>query len=214
MIYNEYLQPSFENPRDYYWAQINKSLDAMTQRQDTKNKWINQFQNSLNKAATKLGVHTDSKEMNAQLCFKACQAVLMETVLTFGEPPHVAYALEYFNYAPTRFDLGENPRSVNIDQTSFYNRLLDRLENTLLTNVNSAILNNTSGSFSNTVVDLDKLRRDLKQTVNNFYSNNPEFKQSTDRMPELQSSINKMFSALSLNFDKKVRSNKNSTYGL
>ena len=31
-----------------------------------------------------------------------------DIVLTCGKVPHVAYALEYFMYAPTIFDLGEN----------------------------------------------------------------------------------------------------------
>lgn len=205
MIYSEYLQQTFDNPREYYWNQINKSLDAMTRSEDTKNLWINKFRNSLEKAATHLGVQINSKDMHAQLCFKACQALLMETVLTFGEPPHVAYALEYFNYAPTRFDLGENPRSVNIDQTSFYNRLLDRLETTLLTRVNASILNDGTGLVSNIIVDLDRLRRDLRVIVSTFYSNNPELKQSTNNMPKLQTSVNKVFSKISLEFDQKAR---------
>ena len=210
MLYNKYLNSTFDDPKDYYWGQIHQSLNSLTQREESKAAWINSIKKSLNEAAIKLNVPVDSKNMNAQLCFKACQAILMETVLTLGEPPHVAYALEYFNYAPTRFDLGENPRSVNISPSSFYNRLLDRLESTLLTKVNSALLNNSNNSFSNTIVDLDKIRRELRFTINDFYSSNPALKQSTNHIPPLQTKVKKIFSDLSLDFDKTV----NSSYSL
>lgn len=204
-MYNEYLSSTFDNPNQYYWAQINKSLSAMTKREETKTKWTNHFKESLNKEAFKLGVSVNDKKMNAQLCYKACQAVLMEMVYTFGKPPYVAYALEFYNYAPTRFDLGENPRSINQDSTSFYNRMLDRLEDTILTESNSAILCNSINDFSNTVVDLDLFRRELRQVVGSFYASHPELKESTNNIPELQDSVKKVLSNLSLSFDKKAR---------
>jgi len=205
-MYNEYLSSTFDNPNQYYWAQINKSLSAMTKREETKTKWTNHFKESLNKEAYKLGVPVNDKKMNAQLCFKACQAVLMEMVYTFGKAPHVAYALEFFNYAPTRFDLGENLRTVNSDTSSFYNKMLDRLEATLLTESNSAILCNSTNGYSNNVVDLDLLRNELKRVVENFYEENPELKQSTNHVPELQEFVKKILSNLSLSFDKKAKS--------
>lgn len=213
MLYNEYISTTLDNPNQYYWSQINKSLNAMTQKEATKTRWINHFNELLGKEAYKLGVAIDDKKMNAQLAFKACQAVLLEMVLTFGKPPHVAYALEYFEYAPTIFDLGESPRTVNLNQNCYYNRLLDRLEMTLLTECNSAILNNTSSSsVSSNIIDLDKLRRDLRQIVATFYANSPELKESTNHMPELQKTITRLFSNLSLEFNKKSQANKSSMY--
>ncbi|MBQ7798110.1 MAG: hypothetical protein IJ371_03205 [Clostridia bacterium] len=208
MVYSEYLTTTFDNPYDYYWKQINKSLDAMTKKEETKTKYINHFKSMLTKEAEKLGVDITSNKLLAQLCYKACQAVLMEAVLTFGKPPHVAYALEYFVYAPTLFDLGENTRSVNFDLSAYYNQLVTRLESTLTKECNANILNNVNGGISNNIIDLDRLRKDLRQIVATFYEHNPELKQSTDKMPELQYNVTKLFSKLSIEFDKKNKLNK------
>lgn len=204
---NEYITTTFNNPYDYYWEQINRSLDAMTKKEETKTRYINHFNEMLNKEAFKLGVNVRDNKMLAQLCYKACQSILLETVLTYGKAPHVAYALEYFMYAPTLFDL-ENSRAVNFDQNAYYNQLVMRLEATLTKECNAAILNNINSGISNTILDLDQLRRDLKYIVTSFYNKNPELMESTNHMPELQFEVNKLFSGLSIEFDNKNKLNK------
>lgn len=202
MFYNEYITTTSENPHKYYWKQINQSLDAMTKKEATKTKYIEHFNKLLQNEANKLGVRIDDNKMLAQLCYKACQSVLLEMVLTFGKPPYVAYALEYFMYAPTIFDLRENEKTVNLDLGAYYNRIVTRLETTLTKEQNANMLNK-----ANTVVDLNKLRSDLKQLVYAFYENHPELKQSTNHIPELQGKITKLFSNLSLEFDEKSKLN-------
>jgi len=208
MTYSPYLTTTFENPYDYYWKQIHTSLNAMTRKDETKKKYISNFEILLKEKALELGVNIRNKKMYPELCFKACQAVLLEVILTCGKPPHVGYALEYFYYAPTLFDLGENPTAINMDSSTFYNLLLDRLSDTLTSEVNSAILSNNNGGIANNILDLDKLRRYLKQIVATFYLNNPEIKASTNKQPELQNKVRKVFSNIAVEFNKKAAADK------
>ena len=113
---NEYLTTTIKNPYDYYWEQIDKSLSASTRNEDAKKRYRQSFEDALSEAASNIGIGVKDKKMYAQLCFKACQAVLVETIFSCGKPPYIGYALEYFVTAPTIFDLGENPRKINFNQ--------------------------------------------------------------------------------------------------
>ncbi len=206
-MYNSYLATTFEDAHQYYWNEINRSLNAMTQKEETKRKYLNHFKEVLQKEADRLDVSINSKQITAELCFKATQSILLETVLTYGKAPHVAYALEYFYYAPTFFDLGENLRAVNISSGAYYNQLVSRLKATLTKQCNATILNNI-GTSETTILDLGRLRQDLRRTVEDFYRQNPELEESSNHIPELQQKVNKIFSNLSLEFDKKTLNNK------
>lgn len=206
MSYNNYITTTYDNPYEYYWKQIDKSLAAMTNRDETKNKYRNHFKSLLNEKARELGVSMTDKAIYPQLCFKACQSILLEMVLTFGKPPYTAYALEYFVTAPSLFDLGENARTVNMDLDAYYNQLVIRLEETLTGTINSAILTHTDG-VDNTVLNLDKIREDLKSIVHKFYTNNPALLESTKANTALQKAVNKLFSNLSQELNQKASHN-------
>lgn len=205
---NNYITTTYDNPYEYYWKQIDKSLDAMTNKDTTKNKYRNHFKSLLNEKARELGVSMTDKEIYPQLCFKACQSILLEMVLTFGKPPYTAYALEYFVTAPSLFDLGENSRTVNMDLDAYYNQLVLRLEETLTGTINSAILTRTDG-IEHIVLNLDKIRENLKSIVHRFYKNNPALLESTKANTTLQKAVNKLFSNLSQELDQKASHNSN-----
>lgn len=208
MSYNNYITTTYNNPYEYYWEQIDKSLDAMTSKEETKNTYRNHFKSLLNEKARELGVSMTDKAIYPQLCFKACQSILLEMVLTFGKPPYTAYALEYFVTAPSLFDLGENPRAVNMNLNAYYNQLVLRLEETLTGTINSSTLT-TANNAEYTILNLDKIRKDLKNIVHKFYTNNPSLIESTKANPTLQKAVNKLFSTLSQELDQKASHNSN-----
>ena len=208
MPYNrdKYITTIYSDPYEYYWEQINDSISAIPTKEKQKKIYIDNFKTMLAEAAAEMKVNVRDKKMLTQLCYKACQAILFEIVFSTGKPPHVAYALEYFEYAPTIFDLGDNPRVVNWDDKSYYHKLVKRLWDTLNKECNSSILNNIHSKSFNNVLDLEQLRADLKRVVARFYTYNPELRESTDHILELQHQVTTIFSTISREFDKKAKS--------
>ncbi|MBQ7287828.1 MAG: hypothetical protein IJW73_08725 [Candidatus Gastranaerophilales bacterium] len=205
---NEYLTTTTESPYNYYWEQIDKSIAATSPNEERQKMLRKAFEDKIQGKANERNLNVKDKQMYAQLCFQACQAVLFEAVLTFGKPSFVAYALEYFVYAPTIFDLGKNPKKVNWDPMSYYNQLLRELENVLEGDLCSPILNNKFSSSTYNVLDVDTLRHNLRKAIDKFYANNPETKESTNNNPELQSKISAIFSNLNTEFKNHTSKNK------
>lgn len=212
MPYNKdkYITTIYSDPYEYYWKQINDSINALPTKEKQKKIYIDNFKTMLAEAATEMNVDVRDKKMLTQHCYKACQAILFEIVFTTGKStkkhPYVAYALEYFEYAPTIFDLGDNPHVVNMDDRSYYHKLVKRLWDILNKEFNSYILNNINSKNFNNVLDLDRLRDDLKKIIAKFYAYHPELSESTDHIPELQKQVNMIFSNISHEFDNKVKS--------
>ncbi len=191
------------NPNKYYWAEIEKSLVAITgKNQQLKEDQVILYTRLLQQEAEKKGVSLNHKEMQAELCLRACKTVLLEAVLTFGKPFDVAYALEYFKYAENLFEL-EKPNEVNYDFNTYYNTLLRSLINTIATDTNTKLLN--SGDI---VMDISYLRRTLKSIIDNFYNQHPELQDSYNHCPELQRGVNKVFSTAANQFVEVRRQNK------
>jgi hypothetical protein len=208
----DYIQYISRNPIDYYWEQMEKSLDTMTRLQKDKNSYIEFLNENLLKHARELNVDVKDRKMHYDYCFKACQLVLLEQIYLNGRACSTGYAWEFFVCGKNAFELGNKQRTVNLDQNSFYNQLLNTLEDAFQSEVNRNLLSAKKGT-EYIAVDIDRIRRNLAEKIKIYYNNHPEKTTSTQSNPAVQKIATGIFSTLADELSDKVeRANRNSYY--
>lgn len=167
---NFLMNPDNTKLYDYYWGQIQESAKTFNGVESLKKSLQNLANNTFS-------VKMLSDQMTNELCKTSVYALLVEILRSSDD---IGYALEFLKKGES------NIAEVNRDESSYTNRLISKIKDTLSLSLSDITRNKQ-------VIDINKLRVTLKSTIRNFYEQYPEYRGTSRPVKALQNEVTKVF---------------------